>query len=48
MNVFVNRIIELRTDKNLSQKELAAAIGVTQAAVSLWEKGKRLPNVNIL
>jgi transcriptional regulator with XRE-family HTH domain len=33
---------------NLSQKELADMLNVTQAAVSHWETGRRVPDANDL
>lgn len=39
---FGNRILELRTQLNLSQAELAERIGVTNKAVSKWETGVSL------
>lgn len=33
-----------RKARGLSQTELAKLIGVTQDSISLWEKGKRLPD----
>ena len=41
-------IRELRTQKNLSQKDLAAQLGVTVAAVSKWENGKNIPDISNL
>jgi transcriptional regulator with XRE-family HTH domain len=32
----------------LSQSALATRLGVTQASVSLWETGSRVPNVEVL
>ena len=37
------RARQLRENANLSQDEIAAAVGVTQQAVALWETGQRLP-----
>lgn len=39
----MNRIIELRKQAGLSQKELAQKAGVNQTAVSQWETGKTEP-----
>lgn len=36
---FGNKILELRTQRNLSQTELAEMLGVTNKAVSKWETG---------
>ena len=38
MNIGRN-ILELRKQKNITQEELAAELGVTAAAVSKWENG---------
>ena len=40
-----NRIQELRQERNLSQRELAAATGIKQANISRWETGTVVPNV---
>ena len=39
----MNNIKILRTEKNLSQEELAKHIHVTQTMISQWEKGKKQP-----
>lgn len=36
------RIKKLRENNNLTQKELANALGITQSALSKYEKGERL------
>lgn len=41
-------IQELRKQKNITQEELAAELGVTAAAVSKWENGYTLPDVLML
>lgn len=39
-------ITTLRKEKNMTQKQLAAHLGVTDKAVSRWETGKGLPDAN--
>lgn len=41
-------IQEKRKEKNLTQKELALKLGVTDKAVSKWERGLGCPDVSIL
>ena len=36
-------IRKIRERKKISQRSIAALIGVTQAAVSQWESGKTMP-----
>ena len=43
-----NVIYELRTEKGLSQEELAEKIFVTRQAVSRWENGETTPNPETL
>ncbi|MBQ8657956.1 MAG: helix-turn-helix transcriptional regulator [Clostridia bacterium] len=43
---FQNRLKELRTEKGLSQKELAQKIGATYSAVSFWETGVNEPKIS--
>ena len=38
-------IKKLRTDNNLTQKELAEKLNVTFQAVSKWENGKSVPDI---
>lgn len=45
---FGNRILELRTQRKLSQAELATMLGVTNKAVSKWETGRAKPTTNML
>ncbi len=39
---------QVRKDRRLSQKEVAEIFGLTQAAVSNYEKGTRIPDYNYL
>ena len=48
MEIFAERLKELRLERNLSQKALADAIGVSDIAVSRWESKTRIPNIEIL
>ena len=41
-------IKELRTQKNMTQKDLAEAINCTDKAVSRWETGRGVPEVSLL
>ena len=41
-------ILDLRTKKGLSQEELAEKVFVTRQAVSRWENGETIPNVETL
>lgn len=42
------KISKLRTEKNMSQQELADALYVTHQAVSKWENGKGIPSIEIM
>ncbi len=43
-----NRIKELRTELNISQKELADKIGVSQKAVDYWEREVNEPKASYI
>lgn len=45
---FGNRISRLRQNKNMTQEQLAARIGVTPQALSRWERGQSLPDLALL
>lgn len=47
-NIFGKFIYELRKENNLTQKELADKLGVTDKAVSRWENGKNYPDIEIM
>lgn len=42
------RLRELRKEKNLSQADLGKLIGVSKVSVSGYEKGTRIPSLDIL
>lgn len=46
--IFGNRLYELRTQNNLTQKQLAMYLGVSNKAVSKWETGEAMPRVKTL
>lgn len=43
-----NNIREARMSNGMSQYELAQRIGVTDSCVSLYETGKRMPNMHTM
>lgn len=44
MKIFAERLKELRTAENLSQKELAKKVNLSPSAIKQWENEKRNPN----
>ena len=42
------RLKSLREDKDLSQKELAKALGVSPSTIGMYESGKRTPDSEML
>ena len=42
---YPNRILAVRTDKDIYQEELAVTSGISQQMINLYEKGSSLPNV---
>ncbi len=48
MSKLANRLKELRLDKGMTQSQLGKLLCVSQDTVSLWEKGKSLPSVDIV
>jgi transcriptional regulator with XRE-family HTH domain len=44
----LNKIAELRKEKNISQKKLGEKLQVAQATISAWETGERTPNLKSL
>ena len=45
---FSEKLTQLRKSKNMTQEELAAMLYVSRAAVSKWESGRGLPNIDSL
>lgn len=41
-------IKRIRVLKNITQQEMAAALGISPAAISHWETGRRKPDVDDL
>lgn len=44
MDKFIERLKELRSEKGLSQAQLAKATGISTGAIGFWETGERVPN----
>lgn len=44
----IRAIIDARTSRNMTQKELAKRTGINQADISKLENGTRNPSVNLL
>ena len=42
------KLIELRTEQNITQNELAKALNVSRQVVSQWEHDKRDPDLHTL
>lgn len=48
LNIFPQRLKELRLKKGLTQTEIGKKIGVKQSTFTNWENGKREPNFETL
>ena len=48
MNVFGERLKELRQENGIGQVELAKKINVSKGIISFWENGLREPNMSNL
>lgn len=48
MEKFAERLKELRTEKELSQVQLAKATGLSDSAIAYWETEQRVPNANAI
>lgn len=38
----------LRSEKKMSQQELANALGISKSSINMYERGDRQPNLNVL
>ena len=47
-NNFSDRIRKLRQDMDITQSELANKLGITTTALSFFESGSRIPNIEVL
>lgn len=45
---FVERLKLLRTEKGITQEQLAKDTGLSQSAITYWETGKRVPNAQVV
>ena len=41
-------ILQLRKEKNLTQKQLSEILGVSDKTVSKWERGAGCPDISLL
>lgn len=48
MNKFSERLKELRTEKGLSQRDLAKATNLSQSAIVHWENNRRVPSAEAI
>ncbi len=48
MEIFAERLKELREEKGLSLSQLARDVGVSHVAISRWEKKTRIPTIESL
>ncbi len=48
MKIFAERLKELRIEEGLSTRELAKRIGVSNMAISRWERDERTPNLEVV
>lgn len=45
--IFAERFKKLRLEKSISQQEIATSLGVDRSIVSHWERGTRIPSLDI-
>jgi len=46
MNLFKERLKELRTEKGLKQSQVAGALKIPEPTYSNWEQGRRQPDID--
>lgn len=46
--MFAERLKELRKERNVTQIQLAEALGISKGTVAMWETGKREPNFDMI
>lgn len=46
--MFPNILKQLRKSRKLNQATLAEALGMSQATITSWENGKRIPDIEML
>ena len=46
--MFADRLKEIRTEKGITQVQLAETMGISKGTVAMWETGKREPNFETL
>lgn len=46
MNIFHEKLKELRIENNLTQAQLAKKTGFTQSTIAKWETGERVPSID--
>ena len=47
-SVIAKNLVTLRKKSNLTQLQLAEKLNYSDKAISKWEKGEALPNINVL
>lgn len=45
LDIFSQRIKQLREERNLGVRELAAILGISHSAISMYENCKRTPDI---
>lgn len=48
MDIFADRLRELRESYNLTRQKVADDLGITRSSLEFYEKGKRSPNIEMI